>query len=92
VPEWADPAWHLFVVRSPRRDALQAELRERGVSALVHYPIPPHLQPAYADLGLGEGALPIAELIHSQVLSLPMDSTMPTALVTEVARAVRGLA
>jgi dTDP-4-amino-4,6-dideoxygalactose transaminase len=92
VPDWADPAWHLFVVRSPRRDALQAELRERGVSALVHYPIPPHLQVAYADLGLGEGALPIAELIHSQVLSLPMDSTMPTALVTEVARAVRGLA
>jgi dTDP-4-amino-4,6-dideoxygalactose transaminase len=92
VPDWADPVWHVFVVRSPRRDALQAELRARGVGTLIHYPIPPHLQPAYGELGLGKGALPIAEAIHSEVLSLPMDSTMPTAWATEVARVVRGLA
>lgn len=92
APEWADPVWHLFVVRSPRRDDLQAQLAERGVGTLIHYPVPPHLQPAYADLGLGGGALPITEAIHLQVLSLPMDSTMPSAQVTEVVRAVRGSA
>jgi dTDP-4-amino-4,6-dideoxygalactose transaminase len=92
VPEWADPVWHVFVVRSARRDALQAGLEQRGVGTLIHYPIPPHLQPAYADLGLGEGALPITERIHSQVLSLPIGSSMPISQAMEVASAARDLA
>ena len=64
--------WHLFVVRSPRRRQLQDELAAHGVGTLIHYPLPPHLQPAYADMGLGRGAFPISEEIHEQVLSLPM--------------------
>lgn len=92
VPEWADPVWHVFVVRSARRDALQAGLEQRGIGTLIHYSIPPHLQPAYADLGLGEGDLPIAERIHSEVLSLPIGSSMPISQAMEVASAVRELA
>ncbi|MCX8053657.1 MAG: DegT/DnrJ/EryC1/StrS family aminotransferase, partial [Armatimonadetes bacterium] len=52
VPEWAEPVWHVFVIRSKHRDRLQQALREAGVGTLIHYPIPPHLQEAYEDLGL----------------------------------------
>lgn len=72
VPEWADPVWHLYVIRTPRRDALQACLTERGIGTLVHYPIPPHLQQAYAELGYKRGDFPIAEAMAEEVLSLPM--------------------
>lgn len=72
VPEWAEPVWHLFVLRNPRRDELQKYLAEAGVGTLIHYPIPPHLQDAYANLGLKEGDFPITEAIHREVLSLPM--------------------
>jgi dTDP-4-amino-4,6-dideoxygalactose transaminase len=72
VPAWAEPVWHLFVVRSAARDALRSALTGRGIATMVHYPVPPHRQPAYRELGLGEGALPIAEAIHREVLSLPM--------------------
>lgn len=92
VPDWADPAWHLFVVRSRRRDALHAHLEERGIGTLIHYPTPPHRQPAYADLGLAAGALPLTERIHSEVLSLPMGPGLPLAQAAEVARAVHGFA
>ena len=68
----AESAWHLFVVRSARRGELQAMLASRGVGTLVHYPVPPHLQPAYADMGLARGAFPVSEAIHDEVLSLPM--------------------
>lgn len=72
VPDWADPAWHLFVVRSSRRDALQVRLTEAGVGTLVHYPIPPHMQSAYADLALAPDALPLARQLAGEVLSLPI--------------------
>lgn len=72
VPQWAEPVWHLFVIRSAARDALQRELAARGIGTMIHYPIPPHQQPAYAELGFNEGSLPIAEVIHREVLSLPM--------------------
>ncbi len=72
VPDWADPVWHLFVIRHPNRDQLQAHLTMSGISTMIHYPIPPHLQGAYVEMGLPRGALPIAEEIHDQVLSLPM--------------------
>ncbi len=72
VPEWAEPAWHLYVVQHPQRDSLQKTLQEVGIGSLIHYPIPPHLQAAYAELGFGEGAFPIAERIHQNVLSLPI--------------------
>jgi dTDP-4-amino-4,6-dideoxygalactose transaminase len=72
VPVWAAPAWHVYTVRSAARDALQQHLAAEGIGSLVHYPIPPHLQPAYAELGFKEGSFPVSELIHRQVLSLPM--------------------
>ncbi|GAA4010220.1 DegT/DnrJ/EryC1/StrS family aminotransferase [Sphingomonas humi] len=89
VPEWADPAWHLFVVRSARRDALQASLAEAGVQTLIHYPIPPHRQEAYADLGLGAGAFPIAEQLAGEVLSLPIGPHLIREQAEQVVSAVR---
>ncbi|MBI3043296.1 MAG: DegT/DnrJ/EryC1/StrS family aminotransferase [Betaproteobacteria bacterium] len=71
-PPGTEHAWHLYVVRAAQRDALKRALEARGVDTLVHYPVPPHLQPAYQELGLGEGALPVSEAIHREVLSLPM--------------------
>ena len=72
VPEWADPAWHLYVIRTTERANLQEYLDAAGIGSLIHYPIPPHLQQAYADSGYREGDLPIAEKLAGQVLSLPM--------------------
>jgi dTDP-4-amino-4,6-dideoxygalactose transaminase len=72
VPEWADPVWHLFVVRSEQRDAMQTYLSAQGVGSMIHYPIPPHRQSAYSGLGFQQGSLPVAEAIHREVLSVPM--------------------
>lgn len=88
VPEWADPAWHLFVIRSSDRDALQKSLAEEGVGTMIHYPIPPHLQKAYAELGLQRGSLPVAESIHESVLSLPMGPTLSSNDVESVVGAI----
>lgn len=63
--------WHLFVVRHPRRDALRAYLRERGIATDVHYPIPPHRQQAYASEN--HRSLPISEQVHREVVSLPLN-------------------
>lgn len=76
VPEWAEPVWHLFVVRHPERDALVKRLNEAGVGTLIHYPVPPHLQGAYAEMGFGVGAYPVAERMAREVLSLPMGAQM----------------
>ena len=80
--------WHLYVVRHVRRDALAKALAERGVGTVIHYPVPPHLQPAYAPLGIPRGALPIAEALHEQVLSLPMGPTLSLADADAVIKAV----
>lgn len=72
VPAWADPVWHLYVVRSPDRDGLQRRLTEAGVGTLIHYPIPPHMQTAYTDQGLAHHAMPLARDLAREVLSLPM--------------------
>jgi dTDP-4-amino-4,6-dideoxygalactose transaminase len=87
IPD-AEPVWHQFVVRHPRRDALRAHLAAAGVDTLVHYPVPPHLQAAYAHLGWGEGAFPISERIHREVLSLPMGEHVGADEVERVAEAV----
>jgi len=89
VPEWAEPVWHLFVVRSEARQALQTELGARGIGTVIHYPIPPHRQPAYAELGLPEGRLPISEAIHREVLSLPIWPQMHAEQVERVSVACR---
>lgn len=84
IPEWADPVWHLFVVRSHHRDALQTHLQQCGVDTMIHYPIPPHLQQAYAEIEMQEDSLPIAEAIHREVLSLPIGPHMNKAQVIKV--------
>jgi len=72
VPEWAEPVWHLFVVRHPKRDAFQQKLSAADIGTLIHYPVPPHLSGAYAGAGWKRGAFPIAEELANSVLSLPM--------------------
>lgn len=72
VPAWTEPVWHLFVVTHPQRDFIQTQLSRSGIQTMIHYPTPPHLQPAYAALGLPRGSLPVAESLASQVLSLPI--------------------
>ena len=92
VPSWADPVWHLYVVRTPRRDALQQHLAEAGIGSQIHYPIPPHLQKAYAGAGFRPGQFPVAERMASEVLSLPMGPQLGDAQQSEVIRAVRAFA
>jgi dTDP-4-amino-4,6-dideoxygalactose transaminase len=89
VPEWAAPAWHLFVVRHPQRDALQQRLSEAGVGTLIHYPIPPHRQAAYADAGFEQEAFPIASRMADEVLSLPMGPHTGPSAANEVIQACR---
>jgi dTDP-4-amino-4,6-dideoxygalactose transaminase len=90
VPNWADPAWHLYVVRTADRDALQQRLAGAGIGSLIHYPIPPHLQDAYADLKLSKGSLPLAEQLAGEVLSLPMGPHLSTVDAHEVVRTMAG--
>ena len=72
VTEGAEPVWHLFPVRHAARDALADALNAAGVQTMVHYPVPPHLQPAYAALGYRTGQFPVAESIARTTLSLPI--------------------
>jgi dTDP-4-amino-4,6-dideoxygalactose transaminase len=88
VAEWAEPVWHLFVVRHPQRDALQKRLSEAGVDTIIHYPIPPHLGGAYAAEFAG-ARLPVAERLADEVLSLPMGPHLPLDDAERVAAAVR---
>ncbi len=86
VLKGTEPIWHLFVVRSSKRDALQDYLRIEGIGTLIHYPIPPHLSGAYAPTQKPAGSLPIAESLARSVLSLPMGphlSREDAALVVE---------
>jgi dTDP-4-amino-4,6-dideoxygalactose transaminase len=85
VPPDVEPSWHLYVVRSPDRDGLAARLRERGVETLVHYPTPPHRQPAFAT----GATLPVADRLAAEVLSLPMGPHLSDADVDAVIAAVR---
>ncbi|WP_210546272.1 DegT/DnrJ/EryC1/StrS aminotransferase family protein [Rhodoferax sp. PAMC 29310] len=92
VPIWAEPAWHLYVVQHPRRDALQNALARSGVGTLIHYPIAPHLQQAYASAGFVKGQFPLAERIANQCLSLPIGPQLNEASLDAVVTAVKALA
>ena len=76
VAPWAEPSWHLFVVRSPLRDRIRQRLGSLGVQTQVHYPIPPYRQQACESLGLDPGAFPVAERLRGEVLSLPIGPHM----------------
>ena len=79
--------YHLYVVRHPQRDRLQETLGRRGIGTLIHYPVPIHLQPAYADLGCGPGSLPVTERIAGEILSLPMYVGLSTSDIETIANA-----
>ncbi len=70
APAWAEPVWHLFVVRHRDRNSLQQKLTQAGVGTLIHYPVPPHLSGAYAGGKWGRGSFPVAENLANTVLSL----------------------
>lgn len=89
VPDFAEPVWHLYVVRHRQRDLLAQRLSEAGVATVIHYPVSPHLQPAYADLAIPQGSLPIAEQLQAEVLSLPIGPTQSDQETNEVIRIVR---
>lgn len=92
VPEWAEPVWHLFVVRHPRRDEIQRLLADAGIGTLIHYPIPPHRQSAYADHPHACQGFPIAEQLASEVLSLPIGPHLGDEAVDAVIEALRHVA
>jgi dTDP-4-amino-4,6-dideoxygalactose transaminase len=88
---WARHAWHLYVVRSRRRDDLMRSLAERGVGTLIHYPTPVHLQPAYRRLGLATPMLPVTERLAGEILSLPLYPELGLEQVAYVAEQVNQL-
>ncbi|MCK4726135.1 MAG: DegT/DnrJ/EryC1/StrS family aminotransferase, partial [Anaerolineales bacterium] len=89
VPEWADPVWHIFVVRHLQRDKLQEYLRKAGIGTLIHYPVPPHLSDAYSKLGYKPGDYPNTEKISSTALSLPIGPHMDEGSVNKVVSAIK---
>jgi dTDP-4-amino-4,6-dideoxygalactose transaminase len=89
VPNWAESVWHLFVIQVEDRKGLMTALEAGGVQTLVHYPIAPHRQHAYAELGLGMGSFPVAERLAEQVLSLPIGPHMRHDQAERVVEIVR---
>lgn len=88
----AKHVYHLYVIRSKRRDALLEHLKSRGVGAGIHYPVPLHRQPAYLKLGYDKVSLPVTEQVAAEVLSLPMYPELSEAQIEYVAEAVREVA
>ncbi len=89
VPTWADPVWHLFVVRNLNRDLFQKKLTEIGIGTLVHYPVPPHMSGAYADLEMPRGAFPLSETLADTVLSLPIHPHMSMEQAEQVVSGIK---
>lgn len=83
VPQWGGN-WHQYVIEAKRRPAVIERLREFGVDAHVHYPVPPYLEPAYEDMGIKRGTFPVTERLADEVLSLPIGNDVD---ITRVARA-----
>jgi dTDP-3-amino-3,4,6-trideoxy-alpha-D-glucose transaminase len=93
TPAWASPVWHLYVVRHPRRDALQQHLQRLGVATLIHYPIPPHRSAAYqGQRGPARSFFPVTERLAGEILSLPMSPHHSDQEVAAAVAAIRGFA
>jgi aminotransferase EvaB len=89
IREGAVPARHLYVIRTPRRDDLRGFLEARGIETAIHYPVPLHLQPAYAFLGHRRGDFPVSEQASETVVSLPIHPSLSEEQVGLVISAVR---
>ena len=86
---YARHVYHVYTLRSSDRDGLQAALAAEGIQTGIHYPVPAHLQPAYADLGYGRGSFPQSEKAANEVLSLPLFPEMTDAQIQAVCRVVQ---
>lgn len=91
VAEYSVPVFHLFVIRAKNRDAIIAEMGKRGVSCLIHYPKPIHLQKAYEFLGLKPGSFSVTESTSADLLSLPMYPELTSEQIETVARELRSV-
>ena len=89
IKQWCTSNWYLFVIQHPRRDELQKHLASRGVESALHYPLPVHLQKAYAHLGYKPGDLPVSETVAKRCLTLPMFPEMTDEQIDQVTDAVR---
>jgi len=89
VRDWAEHVFHMYVIRHPRRDALAKFLQENGIGTGIHYPIPVHMQPAYADPAYREGDFPHSERAANEVLSLPMYAELSFTQVEMIGAAVK---
>lgn len=93
ITPYTDPAathvYHLYVIRTTQRDALQKHLTEKDIGTLIHYPVPPHLQKAYKDLSYTAGQFPVAEELAQTCLSLPVWPGMTKEMVLEVTTQIR---
>lgn len=89
VPTWAKSCWHLFVARTKNREGLQKHLEQNGVGSLIHYPIPPHKQEAYAEMKFAADAFPLANAMADEVLSLPLGPQLSSEDVAHVINAIR---
>ena len=90
VADGNEPVWHLFVVRHPRREQLREAMERAGIGVGIHYPVPLHLQPAFARLGYTRGQFPVAEELAATCLSLPLYPEITEADVDRVVAALRG--
>ena len=70
--EGREHVWHVYAVRARERDRVRKRLEEAGIATGIHYPLPVHLQPAYADLGYALGSFPVSESFAAETLSLPL--------------------
>lgn len=88
VPQNVEPIWHIFALRSKQRDQLISYLEDNDISTGIHYPIPIHLQPAYANLGYHAGDFPVTEQIAQEQLSLPMYAELDATMIDYVTQKV----
>lgn len=92
VPQWAECVWHQYVLRHPERDRLQQQLADAGISTMVHYPIPPHKQKAYAGSKVSCQVLAKTEVLADQILSLPIGPHLSSADQQQVIAAISNFA
>jgi dTDP-4-amino-4,6-dideoxygalactose transaminase len=90
--DFAESVYHLYVIRTENRDEIAAHLKGQGIATGIHYPVPIHLQPAYSELGYGEGSFPVTEGLAGQLLSLPMYAELTSEQIERVAEALGAFA
>ena len=88
-PEWAKAVYHLYVIRIKNRETMQKKLSEKGINTLLHYPLPLHLQKAYASLGYKKGDFPVTEKVTEEILSLPMFPGLTDEQIKATVEAIR---